>query len=112
MGYAEGKYDKQDVALSVIMQKVADQTTKLVVKTMSEKEEKLIDLLKDISIKCDYLKVSPEVVCTNCNGYIQLTAYMQPFAILAKEVKNKKDKEKLAMTFEEIINFSQKDFLI
>ena len=55
--YAEGKYDKQDVALSIIMQKLTDHTNKLVIKAMSNKQEKIVDLLKDISNKCDHLKI-------------------------------------------------------
>ncbi|KKM03862.1 hypothetical protein LCGC14_1770120, partial [marine sediment metagenome] len=42
--YAEGKYDKQDVALSVIVQNLAGDTNKLTIKAMSNKEEKIIDL--------------------------------------------------------------------
>ncbi len=61
-GYAEGKYDKQDVALSIRMRGVAAETTKLVIKAMSEREEKLMDLLKDINLKCDDLKSSNELI--------------------------------------------------
>ncbi|MFX1276482.1 MAG: SBBP repeat-containing protein [Promethearchaeota archaeon] len=61
-GYAEGKYDKKDVALSVMMQRVAAQTTKLIVKAMSDREEKVVDLLKDINLKCDDLKTSNELI--------------------------------------------------
>jgi len=81
--YAEGKYDKQDVALSIIIQKLSDQANKLIIKAMSNKEEKIIDLLKDISIKCDSLKSSSEdsmhleIICKNCNRIITLTDYMK-----------------------------------
>ncbi len=84
--YAEGKYDKQDVALSVIIQKLADQKNKLIIKAMSDKDEKIIDLLRDISIKCDALKSTPEysedlasieVNCTNCESIIIVTDNMK-----------------------------------
>ncbi len=81
--YAEGKYDKQDVALSIIMQKLADQANKLIIKAMSNKQEKIIDLLKDISRKCDPLKSITEdtipikIICTNCQKRIIITEYMK-----------------------------------
>ncbi len=81
--YAEGKYDKQDVALSVIMQGLADHTNKLIIKAMSNKEEKIIDLLRDISMKCDVLKSTPEdlasreVMCKNCESVIIVTDSME-----------------------------------
>ena len=81
--YAEGKYDKEDVAVSIIMQTLADHTNKLVIKAMSNKEEKIMDLLKDISKKCDTLKSSAEsifpaeIFCTNCESLIILTDYMK-----------------------------------
>ena len=61
-GYAEGKYDKEDVGLSVVMQQMADQTTSMVIKAMSEREEKLIDLLRDLNIKCDDIKSCNELI--------------------------------------------------
>ncbi len=78
--YAEGKYDKQDVALSIIMQELADHTNKLIIKAMSNKEEKIIDLLRDISMKCDGLKNTPEdlasreFICKNCENLIIIAA--------------------------------------
>ncbi len=81
--YAEGKYDKQDVALSIIMKKLANQADKLIIKAMSNKEEKIIDLLKDISIKCGSLKSSSEdslqleIICKNCSGLLKLADYMK-----------------------------------
>ncbi|MBY9009037.1 MAG: hypothetical protein KGD74_04140, partial [Candidatus Lokiarchaeota archaeon] len=69
-GFAEGKYDKQEVALSVMMSKIAEGTTRLVIKAMSEREEKLIDLLRDLSTKCEPYKSHTneiEVKCTNCS---------------------------------------------
>ena len=82
-GYAEGKYDKEEVALYLMMQRIADKTTKLVIKAMSDREEKVIDLLKDLSNKCDILKSSQEisflveVICENCGNTIQLTEYLK-----------------------------------
>ncbi len=61
-GYAEGKYDHEDVGLSVNMKQVDGQTTSLVIKAMSDREEKLIDLLKDINTKCDDLKSTNELI--------------------------------------------------
>ena len=81
--YAEGKYDKQDVALSVIMQNLAGNKNKLIIKAMSNKEEKIIDLLRDISIKCDAFKSTPrdftslEVMCKNCESIITVTDNMK-----------------------------------
>ncbi len=81
--YAEGKYDKQDVALSVIMQNLAGDTNKLTIKAMSNKEEKIIDLLRDISVKCDAFKSTPEdlalleVMCKNCESIIIVTDNMK-----------------------------------
>jgi len=81
--YAEGKYDKQDVALSVIMQNLAGDTNKLTIKAMSNKEEKIIDLLRDISVKCDAFKSTPEdlasleVICKNCESKIIVTDNMK-----------------------------------
>ncbi len=81
--YAEGKYDKQDVALSVIMQTLAGQTNKLIVKAMSIKEEKIIDLLRDITLKCDAFKSTPddltslEVTCKNCESVAIITDNMK-----------------------------------
>ena len=81
--YAKGKYDKQDVALSVVMQVLADHTNKLILKAMSSKEEKLIDLLRDINMKCDAFKSTPEdlasleVMCKNCESMVIVTDNMK-----------------------------------
>ena len=103
-GYAEGKYDKQDVGLSVVMQKITDQTTKLVIKAMSDREEKLIDLLKDFNTKCDHLKSIPdfsfplEMECKNCGNLMQFRENMKvKSAVVCEkcgdEIKILKDKE-------------------
>ncbi len=50
---------------------------------MSNKEEKIIDLLKDISIKCGSLKSNSEdsmqfeIICKNCSCMIKLADYMK-----------------------------------
>ena len=81
--YAEGKYDKKDIALSIIMESLAGRSNKLIVKAMSNKEEKIIDLLRDISIKCDAFKSTPEdftsleVICKNCESIITVTDNMK-----------------------------------
>ncbi len=79
-GYAEGKYDKKDVALNLFMQKITDNTSKLIIRAMSDREEKIIDLLKDISMKCNAIKIAPEysgpleITCKNCDYTIILTS--------------------------------------
>ncbi len=60
-GYAEGKYDKKDVALSVIMQKM-EEHTQLIIKAMSDEKAKLTDILKDISNQCDDIKSDNELI--------------------------------------------------
>ena len=93
-GYAEGKYDQKDVALSVMMEKVADQTTRLVIKAMSEREEKVIDLLRDISLKCDDIKSDTELI----------KQYSSQIEEIFEKTENIEDylKEKLASDFEKI----------
>jgi uncharacterized protein YktB (UPF0637 family) len=59
--FAEGLYDKQDVALSVAIQK-AEEGSKLVVKAMSDRSEKVTDLLRDFSIKLDDIKSDTELI--------------------------------------------------
>jgi len=61
-GYAEGKYDKEDVALSVIIKEITMENTKVIIETMSRREEKLVDLLKDLSVKCDDIKSDTELI--------------------------------------------------
>ena len=69
--YAEGKYDHKDVGLLVIIQKMVGQKTKLIFKAMSDMEGKIVDLLRDLSRKCDRYKIAPEysieIICGNCN---------------------------------------------
>ena len=59
--FAQGLYDKQDVALSVAVKKVED-GSQLVVKAMSDKAAKVTDLLKDFSIKLDDIKSDTELI--------------------------------------------------
>ena len=54
-------YDKQDVALSVYMQK-QEEGSQLVIKAMSDKQEKLTDILKDISDQCNDIKSDTELI--------------------------------------------------
>ena len=97
-GYAEGKYDKTDVALQLMMQKIEDKTTKLVIKAMSDREEKIMDLLSDLSNKCEELKTTTpidypsEITCEHCDKTILLTEYMKTREVLycekcGKEIK-------------------------
>ena len=97
-GYAEGKYDKTDVALQLMMQKIEDKTTKLVIKTMSDREEKIMDILSDLSKKCEELKTTTpivypsEITCEHCDTTILLTEYMKTREVLycekcGKEIK-------------------------
>ena len=59
--FAEGLYDKQDVALSVTVKKM-DEGSKLVVKAMSDRAEKVTDLLRDFSGKLDDIKSDTELI--------------------------------------------------
>lgn len=54
-GFAQGRYDKEEVALSLTMEEQED-TTQVTIKGMSERVEKLTDLLRDINVKCDSIK--------------------------------------------------------
>ncbi|MHA1343910.1 MAG: WD40 repeat domain-containing protein [Promethearchaeota archaeon] len=67
--FAEGLYDKQDVALSIAVKEVKKQAkkgakkgSKLVIRAMSDKSEKITDLLKDLSIKMDDIKNDTELI--------------------------------------------------
>ncbi len=59
--FAEGLYDKQDVALSVAIQKVGE-GSKLVINAMSDRSEKVTDLLRDFSVKLDDIKSDIELI--------------------------------------------------
>ena len=67
-GFAQGRYDKEEVALSLTMDERED-TTHVTIKGMSEKVEKLTDLLRDINIKCDSIK-SDTVLIKQYTGQI------------------------------------------
>ena len=79
--YAEGKYDHKDVGLSVVIQKLVDQKTKLIFRAMSDMEGKTIDLLRDLSRKCDLYKITPEyaieIICGNCNTKTYTSDYIE-----------------------------------
>jgi len=60
-GFARGKYDQQEVAITIIMQKMEEET-ELIIKTMSEDKNKLIDVLKDINVKCEDIKTDTEFI--------------------------------------------------
>ena len=59
--FAQGLYDKQDVALSVALEKV-EQGSTLVIKAMSDRAEKVTDLLRDFSGKLDDIKSDTELI--------------------------------------------------
>ncbi len=61
LGFAQGLYDKQDVALSIAVRKM-DQGSTLIVEALSERDEKLTDLLKDVNIKLDDIKSDTELI--------------------------------------------------
>ncbi len=60
-GFAQGLYDKQDVALSVVVKQV-ESGSQLVVKAMSDRAEKITDLLKDFNSKLDDIKSDTELI--------------------------------------------------
>ncbi len=60
-GYAQGKYDKKDVALSIIMQKL-EEHTQLIIKAMSDEKAKLTDILRDISFQCNDIKTDTALI--------------------------------------------------
>lgn len=71
--FAEGLYDKQDVALSIAIKEVkhaakkgakkgSKKGTKLVVRAMSERSEKLMDILKDLNVQLDDIKSDTELI--------------------------------------------------
>jgi len=60
-GFAQGLYDKEDVGLSIAVKKM-EEGSKLVIRAMSDKTEKITDLLKDFSIKLDDIKSNTELI--------------------------------------------------
>jgi len=60
-GFAEGLYDKQDVALSVVVNKV-EHGSEVVVNALSDRAEKVTDLLRDFSTKLDDIKSDTELI--------------------------------------------------
>lgn len=61
-GYSVGKYDNEDVGLDGFIQKIAGNTSKLIIKAMSNRDEKLVDLIKDVHVKCDEIKSDTELI--------------------------------------------------
>lgn len=59
--FAQGLYDKQDVALSIAVKQM-DEGSQLVVKAMSDRGEKVTDLLRDLSSKMDDIKSDTELI--------------------------------------------------
>ena len=58
--FAQGAYDKEDVALSISINK-SDPTPKAILKAMSDRGEKIIDLIRDLKIKLqDILNIKNE----------------------------------------------------
>lgn len=60
-GFAQGLYDKEDVGLTIAVKKM-EEGSKLVIRAMSDKTEKVTDLLKDFSIKLDDIKSNTELI--------------------------------------------------
>ncbi|MHA1641196.1 MAG: WD40 repeat domain-containing protein [Promethearchaeota archaeon] len=60
-GFAQGIYDKQDVGLSIVLKKV-EKGTNLAIKAMSERGEKILDILRDFSTKLDDIKSDTELI--------------------------------------------------
>lgn len=59
--FAQGLYDKQDVGLSVALKQV-ESGTRMLVKVMSDREEKLIDLMRDLKLRMDDIKSDTELI--------------------------------------------------
>jgi tetratricopeptide (TPR) repeat protein len=60
-GYAEGKYDHTDIAMEIALQRL-ENNTQLILKSMSDKMEKLYDINKDISVQCFEIKTDTELI--------------------------------------------------
>ncbi len=59
--FAEGLYDKQDVGLSVAVKKM-ETGSQLIVKAMSDRTDKITDLLRDFNVKLDDIKSDTELI--------------------------------------------------
>ncbi|MHA1521254.1 MAG: NosD domain-containing protein [Promethearchaeota archaeon] len=59
--FAEGLYDKQDVGLSVAVKKM-ESGSKLVIKAMSDRTDKITDLLRDFNVQLDEIKSDTELI--------------------------------------------------
>ena len=60
--FAQGLYDKKDVALSIQMERGKEQNTKISIKAMSDRIEKLTDLILDLNIKLDDIKSDTQLI--------------------------------------------------
>ncbi|MHA1521256.1 MAG: hypothetical protein ACTSRK_13815, partial [Promethearchaeota archaeon] len=59
--FAEGLYDKQDVGLSVAVKKM-ETGSKLVIKAMSDRTDKITDIMRDFNVKLDEIKSNTELI--------------------------------------------------
>ncbi|MFX0081131.1 MAG: tetratricopeptide repeat protein [Candidatus Hodarchaeota archaeon] len=96
-GFAQGRYDKEDVALSLTMEKQED-NTQVIIKGMSDRVEKLTDLLRDINVKCDSIKSDTilikqytEQISDIMDGIQDLESYLR------KRIGSDVDKIKIAL---------------
>jgi len=60
-GFAQGRYDKKEVALEIMLQQI-DKNTQLIIKTLSDEKSKVTDILRDISVQCDDIKSDTELL--------------------------------------------------
>jgi len=97
-GYAKGKYDHEDVAIQIALQR-KDENTHLILKSMSKKIDKLYDINREISSKCDEIKTDTEII----------TEYMPLIKDIFQDVKRLEEienymKEHLATDWEKLKN--------
>lgn len=96
-GFAQGRYDKEDVALSLTMEKQED-STHVIIKGMSERVEKLTDLLRDINVKCDSIKSDTILIKQYTEQISDLIDGIQDLeSYLRKRIGSDVDKIKVAL---------------
>ena len=61
-GFAEGKYDKQEIALIIKVKKVTEGNNLITIVAMSKKEWVAKEVLKDINVKSNNLKSTHELL--------------------------------------------------
>lgn len=79
--FSQGLYDKQDVALSVAVQEL-EKGSKLVVKAMSNRDEKLTGLLKDLNLRFDDIKSDTELIkeyTSQIETILEKTEYVEQY---------------------------------